>query len=226
MALFDQNGASMIESLDRLGTIDANYRTPAQQAIAFLKAIQRIRPLFATAEGSTLPVLDVTPQYRTNVSREIGGNQIIDWDLRIAGQVYPFPAGGKPIRWHYNDPVTLTLRYAKDSPYVPVAKTPDPDVQIGDRRITYSYKTGWSLFALLVQRAAAPVDFDNPLAPIPNTVKLTFANAPGASAVGASKPADTTVYVSITLQSPAAKEGAAKNGVTISPFPVSAPVMP
>lgn len=226
-ALYDRDGAILTDSLDRLATLDPAYRAPAGQAIVFLRKVGQIRPLFAVAEGTDIPVLDVTPAFRTNRDRESGGNQIIFWQLKIADYVYPYPATAKPVRWQYNDPVRLTLRYASDSPYVPAPKGPDSTLVLAGRELTYAYPGGWSLFRLLLSRAASSSDFDAARA-MPNTIRLSFPNGPAASALsGAKQPDDTRVFVSFTLQSPASKDAAAvRNGVALSELPVSAPVIP
>lgn len=228
--LMNQNGAGLAESLDRLGAMDSTIKPKAQAAVSFLKKISLVQPLFATADKDSLPALDVAVQFRSNQTRESGGDQIIDWDLKIGEQAAQYQAAPKPIRWHYGDRVTLTMRYAKDSPNVPVSSAPENDLQIGDRKVTYDYKKNWSLFALLLRHPALATDFENPLAPLPNTVRLDFGNAPGSPGTAGGKLADTIVFVTFNLQSPAAKDvppkpGAARNMVVISGFPVSAPAI-
>ena len=227
-ALYDRDGASLTDTLDRLAALNTSYQIPASQAIAFLKTVGQVRPFFAAPDGTDIPILDVTPLFRSNRDREVGGNQIIFWQLKIGDQVYPYPATAKAIRWQYDDPVRLTLRYASDSPYVPAPNSPDASLtRTGDRELTYVYPNGWSLYRLLLARAASASDFDTARA-VPNTIKLTFPNGPSASApAGAKQPDDTKVFVSFTLQSPASKDpAAAKNGVVLSAVPVSAPVVP
>lgn len=224
--LLDQSGPGLADSLTRLGNLDPSEKAPAQQAVIFLKALTRVRPLFATAGEKSLPVLDVGVQFRTNEDREIGGKRIIDWELHIGDQTYSYQTPPKTLRWHYGDTVALALRYAKDSLEIPVFRPGETDVAIGDRRVVYQIRKNWSLLRLLIQHAAAATDFDNPLAPTPNTVRLRFGNAaayPDAVAAG-KKPADTVVFASFTLQAPAAKEGAARSSIELSSFPVQAPV--
>jgi hypothetical protein len=128
------------------------------------------------------------------------------------------------------------LRYAKDSPRIPVARGTEHDAQIGDRKVTYDVKRNWSLLALLVSHAAQATDFENPLAPRANTIRLSFGNAPGSpgatlSGLTGSGLPETVVFVSFDLQAPAAKdvpakEGAGRSAVAVSAFPSHAPVIP
>ncbi len=226
--LLDQSGPGLADSLTRLGNLDPSEKAPAQQAVTFLKALAAVRPLFATADEKSLPALDAGVQFRTNEDRESGGRQIIDWELRIGEQTYSYQAPPKTLRWHYGDAVTLTLRYAKDSLEVPVALRGETDAAIGNRLVVYQIRKNWSLLALLIGHAAAATDFDNPLAPIPNTVRLHFGNAPAYpdALPAGKKPVDTLVFASFTLQAPASKEGAARTSITLSSFPVQAPVFP
>lgn len=226
--LLDQSGPGLADSLTRLGNLNPAENAPAQQAVTFLKALAHVRPLFATADEKSLPALDVGVQFRTNEDRETGGKRIIDWELSIGDQTYSYQMQPKTLRWHYGDPVTLALRYAKDSLEVPVSLPGETDAAIGDRRVVYQIRKDWSLLALLIEHAAAATDFDNPLAPTPNTVRLRFGNAaayPGALPAG-KKPVNTVVFASFTLQAPAAKEGAARSSIALSSFPVQAPVFP
>jgi type VI secretion system protein ImpL len=229
--LYTQNATGLADSLGRLGSLDPTLTAKAKDAVAFLGKVALVQPIFATADPASLPALDVTPQFRSNQSREAGGNQIIDWELKIGEQSARYQAPAAPVRWHYGDHVTLMLRYATDSPNVPVATAAANDMQIADRTVTFSFTQNWSLLALLIRHAAASTDFDNPLAPPPNTVRLTFGNAPGSPGTTGQKPSATLVFVTFNLQAPAAKdappkEGAPKNTIVLSGFPVSAPQLP
>ena len=100
---------------------------------------------------------------------------------------------------------------------------------------TATSRRNWSLLALIAGHAAAATDFENPLAPMANTIRLSFGNAPVSGAVaptglsGTGLP-DTVAFVSFDIQAPAAKEvpakeGAARNAVVVSAFPAHAPAI-
>jgi type VI secretion system protein ImpL len=226
--LYTQTNAGLVESLDRLGASDATIKPKIPDAIAFLQRIADAQPLFATADKNSQPALDVTTQFRSNQGpRETGGNQIIDWELRIGSQIIHYSLAPQTIRWHYGDPVVLSLRYAKDSPNIPLARQPQFGMQIADRTITFGFRQNWALFALLLSHPAGATDFDNPNAPVPNTVRLTFGNAPGSSTAGGSGPPDTVVFTSFIVQAPAAKDAPpAKNTLAIVALPANAPAIP
>jgi type VI secretion system protein ImpL len=218
--LYAQASPGLIESLERLGASDSTIKPKIHDAINFLQRNALAQPLFATADKNSLPALDVTTQFRSNLTRETGGNQIIDWELRIGSQTIHNTAAPQTIRWHYGDRVTLSLRYAKDSPNVPVAKEPQVGMRIEDRTVTFDFRQNWALLALLLSHPASATDFDNPLAPSPNTVRLSFANAPG-------PPPGTVVFTTFSLQAPAAKDAPpAKSTLAIVPLPSSAPSLP
>ena len=200
--------------------------------MAFLKRIEGARSLFASADKDTLPALDMTAQFRPAQppeSPERGGGQIIEWTLRVGTGSPVFHYRGSPqtssqtVRWHYGDPIALSLRYAKDSPNVQLAPVPAGDAKIdsGNRTVSYEYNQNWALFALLLGHAASKTDFE-PLAAVPNTIRLRFGNSPG--------PADTELFYTFFLQAPAAKDAQPKPGATaasiaIAPLPSSAPTL-
>jgi hypothetical protein len=225
--LYAQTSPGLTESLERLGAMDSTMKPKIQDAITFVGAAARAQPLFATADKNSLPALDVTTQFRSNLTREAGGNQIIDWELRIGSQTIHNTAAPQTIRWHYGDRVTLSLRYAKDSPNVPVAKEPQVGMRIEGRTVTFDFRQNWALFALLLSHPASRTDFDNPRASSPNTVRLSFANAPVSSAASGSAPPGTVVFTTFSLQAPAAKDAPpAKSTLEIVPLPSSAPSLP
>jgi hypothetical protein len=93
-------------------------------------------------------------------------------------------------------------------------------MRIEDRTVTFDFRQNWALLALLLSHPASATDFDNPLAPSPNTVRLSFANAPG-------PPPGTVVFTTFSLQAPAAKDAPpAKSTLAIVPLPSSAPSLP
>jgi type VI secretion system protein ImpL len=118
----------------------------------FLAMLRDSRPWFAsvlTTASSGEPIsLDIVPQFRVDRKDEIGGNQIISWTLQVGNTAVHGDAPPTKIRWRYGDPVSLTLRWAKDSPFVPAnipSSTSSPSPQISGDSVSWTFKDAWSL---------------------------------------------------------------------------------
>jgi len=118
----------------------------------FLAMLRDSRPWFAsvlTTASSGEPIsLDIVPQLRVDRENEIGGNQIISWTLQVGNTAFRGNDAPTKIRWHYGDPVSLTLRWAKDSPFVPAnipSSTSSPSPQINGDNVSWTFKDAWSL---------------------------------------------------------------------------------
>ena len=210
--LFDQDSPGVSDVLPQAAL------TPGD-AIAFLQVMAKARPLIGGAEADPSPILDLGVLFRANREREVNGNQIIDWQMQIGQQP---PIQYKPVeqklRWRLGDPVRIVLRYAKDSPYVPVA-TSDSGYTVQDQRtVTFNYSNLWSLFALLQShlppRGSAPdlAAFSFPNAPVPNQGTVTGASS-----------SDTLVFIRIDLSSVAAKPEAPGEKLSFFALPAVAP---
>jgi type VI secretion system protein ImpL len=76
--------------------------------------------------------------------------------------------------WSLGQPVTLTLRWAKDSPTRPVAEMPGNNFP-ETRTVVYEYHDPWALLRMLVEHAAPSSDFDRKVDPDPQTLAFTIA---------------------------------------------------
>lgn len=178
---------------------------------SFLQAIQQARPLVIGPGKLLTPTLSVDLRFRTDRSHEIYGNHIARWSVKIGHKSIsypPEPPMGTALTWQLGDPVSVSLRYAFDSPQVPSGANISSAARTNGNNVTYQYNDPWALYAMLRDHAAGSNDGANEYAfIIPNKNKLgTSANT---------KPPDTIVYLNVQLLPAGAKPGSA-----VLPFPV------
>jgi type VI secretion system protein ImpL len=201
-----------------LGDVLPGIVEKPSETTAFLNAIAAARPLVSGTVKDPNPALGVSVHFRTNRDREIFGNRIAQWTLRIGQQVLNFPPdpGDVPaLIWHLDDGAALSLRYANNSPEVPAAGNPSPAAQVQGATVGYQYADAWALFTLLRDHLPGPGDPRNQYA-------LTIPNTYAAGSVAAGKPPDTVVYLQIDLLPIGAKPGG--DTLPFPQFPSSAPV--
>jgi type VI secretion system protein ImpL len=129
-------------------------------------------------------MLDFNIQFRVNREEEIAANQIIDWNLEVGKQKFSYLSDAVNGRWVFGDPVRLTLRWAKDSPTVPVTTATPNAVKAKDRVAVFEYDDRWSLLTLLLRhglmlkRTGTPAECDQGYDPDPYTLKFTIRTDP------------------------------------------------
>jgi type VI secretion system protein ImpL len=187
-------------------------------ASAFLGAAAEVRSLVSGTGKDPAPALGVTVEFRTNLAHEVYGDHIAEWSFN-AGQKgvtsRANPAEAPPLVWQFGDPVTLTLRYAYDSPELPSTANPSSAAHIAGRTVTYTYSNAWSLFALLRDSPPGPADQ-------PNQYAIRIPNTSPSPAAGRKQPPTTVVYLEVNLLPPGAKAGSA--ALPVPAFPTAAPV--
>jgi len=189
----------------------------ADNLAAFLQTVATVRPLVSGAAKNPNPALGLSVVFRANRNREIFGNRIAQWTLGVGQQTLnypPDPGDIPPLIWQFGDPVTLTLRYANNSPEAPSSQNPSASVQVQGKAVSYQYQDAWSLFAFFKDHTPAPGLLpDRYTLTIPNT----FVTATGASPA----PPDTVVYIQVDVLPVGAKAGGTTLPVPV--FPYTAP---
>jgi type VI secretion system protein ImpL len=210
--LFDANNKSIVAHLDRL----LPSKGPDELRVAeFLKGMVPVRAVLASFlddPKAIAPIFDFEVEFRVNQRREVGGNQIIEWQLEVGDQKILSRDTMKRGRWVLGDPVILSLRWAKDGPNVPV----NGNVDGSTKTVAFREATRWSLLSMLQAYASAPADFDQLVDPAPTTLRFLI---PQRTASGDEAP-QTRVFVRLTLLSADKKEP-----VTLPVFPVRAPAL-
>ena len=142
----------------------------------FVNQLDSLRPMFGSllsGETEKAPAWDFVPAFRANRTRELYGNQIIDWTFSAGSDSFHNFDAPKTGHWSFGQPVALTLRWAKDSPTRPIAPAQaysDP----ATKAVVFEYKDPWSLLRMLVKHAAPSDDFDRKVDPDPQTLVFTI----------------------------------------------------
>ncbi len=156
--------APMVE-LDEISALFRTYERarPAMQALIqnqkgsattapvqrFVDQFDRTRSFMAplvTAEENVPTGYDVAVEFRANQAAEVQGNQVIDWTLVIGRQRLSLRDVPKPLRWELGQPITLTLRLAKDGQATPLADPRQPALSVDGKTVTLRFADAWSLF--------------------------------------------------------------------------------
>jgi type VI secretion system protein ImpL len=127
---------------------------------------------------------DFRVQFRVNREQEIGANQIIDWKFEVGKKKFAYLGDDLEGRWIFGDPVRLTLRWANDSPVLPVTGATPAPVKVKDRIAVFEYNDHWSLFSfllkhgLMLKRAGTLAECDRGYDAEPYTLKFTVRTDP------------------------------------------------
>jgi type VI secretion system protein ImpL len=188
------------------------------EVAAFLQNILAARPLVTASAKDLAPAMSLSVQFRTNRSRETFGNRIAQWNLQVNQQSLkspPGPGDGPLPVWHMGDPITLSLRYANNSPEVPAVSNPSPAASVQGMMVTYQYSDAWSLFSMLRDHPPGPSD---PRDQYAITIPNQFSATPNSSA----QPLKTVVYIQVDALPVGAKP--AGQTIPMPSFPYQAPL--
>ncbi|HEY0005637.1 MAG TPA: type VI secretion protein IcmF/TssM N-terminal domain-containing protein [Pyrinomonadaceae bacterium] len=176
--VFDKNKQSARDGLAKNPQLGAAQR----DALRFLDRMDRVREFFAAfLEKKVVPVFDFDFQFRVNQNKELGANQIIDWNLEVGKRKFGYLVQEKQSsRWMFGEPVRLTLRWANDSPSVPDAAAASNRLKVRERTAVIEYNNRWSLLLMMMRHAGAPTDFDQGVDIEPYTLKFLIRTRPDA----------------------------------------------
>lgn len=135
--------------------VESPYGDDLAAARNFVRDMSGVRRFFApfldAKTPQRVPVIGVEPHFRTLRDREVGGQEIIRWELTVGNDTVSDRDKGKKLSWTPGQKVTLAVRWASDAPHTPkpVAKRRGVDIEIADRTITYRYANQWALLSAL-----------------------------------------------------------------------------
>lgn len=179
--LFDAKEKAAREALIR----SADFGAAPRGAEEFLDQVVKVREFFAPfLEKKQGPMLDFSIQFRVNREEEIAANQVIDWKFEVGKKKFAYLSDDLNGRWVFGDPVRLTLRWANNSPTVPVTSATPVAVKAKDRIAVIEYTDRWSLFTFLLRhgamlrRAGTPAECDQGYDADPYTLKFTVRTDP------------------------------------------------
>lgn len=218
------------------------------QVQTFLSQIDAVRaflaPLLDGKPGAPPGAYALDVNFRTNRAFEVNGNQILTWTMQIGAQklqdpplVSATPATPSAPQWHWGDPVSIRLQWAKNSPLQPQAVAGGQPSLDPPSTAVFSASDPWALITLMRMQAIQQGQFNPAMQPQPNVLALTIpTQAPGAEgppAVGQSTQAgaakaNTQVFLRIGLSNaeppPGGKAAAPQETLILPIFPTSAPV--
>lgn len=218
--MLDSSGKVVRAGLDKGEFGDFN-----SQVLNFLKQLDSLRPAFESilsGQPEAVPMLDFVPAFRVNQTKEINGNQIMDWTLQVGEQTFHAHDPERPGRWSFGDPVKLTLRWAKDSPQQPTASRQPVDGKLNSRTVIFEYRDSWSLFSMLALHRAPNSQFPRLVDPDPQTLMFDIGDTKSADPASTdnSPNPETRVFVRLRLRAPGKQDG-----LRLKSFPTHAPEM-
>ncbi len=142
-----------------------------REVSTFLQALREVRPFFAPLLGDRgdLARYNVSIDYRINKSNEINGQQIAEWGFSTGDQKVEDGQGA----WQLGDRVKLSMRWAKDGPYVP-APTGQPRGATVDSNdsISFDFAGIWGLVRIIRMFRASQTDLRKSLDRQPHVLKF------------------------------------------------------
>ena len=214
LRLYDrQDGRSLLQQIQG--------RSCGDEASLFVSRLDGLYPVLSSVRELQTLALDLLPEFRVNRDREVGGNQIAQWQLDVGRQTFRDGEVAKAGRWVSGDPVRLALRFARDSPSRPVG-APGRARPAADRAALFDYQGAWALFGLLAAGRPAPADLAGLRDTSPNTLAFDIpverdAGQPPLGTTALLSPL-FRVYIRVRVFQPGKTDP-----LTIGEFPVRAP---
>ena len=146
-------------------------------------------------------------------------NQIIDWKLAVGKQTFSSSGQAAAGQWLLGEPVTVSLRWAKNAPYKPVFAGSYEGARVKGRIASWRYANNWSLLRLLSEHAADKTDLAGFKDKEPHTLKFEVEvdRVDGKDPTG--KKFKSTAFVRIELTT----ADKAKQPLQVPNFPTLAP---
>lgn len=220
--------APMVE-LDEIASLLRSYERarPAMQALlqnqkgtASAAPVQRFVDQFDRSRSFLAPLVptednapvgyDVAVEFRANQGAEIQGNQVIDWSLDIGRQRLSLRDAAKPLRWEPGQPITLTLRLAKDGQATPMADSRQPALSVDGKTVTLRFADAWSLFNLIGRQREAEARSDGRSQLLRVEFPLLIDSLPALASASSGKNPNTTASAVTVSPLPVASESRAK----------------
>ncbi|TAM54345.1 MAG: type VI secretion protein IcmF [Paraburkholderia sp.] len=113
-----------------------------------------LSPLYPAADGTTAGY-DVNVDFRADRTAEVAGNQLIDWTIRMGDHSLSMQDAPHSLHWEYGMPVTLLLRFAKNSPLVAKNDPAQRNFATDGQTLTWQFTDPWALLSFVsAQRVA------------------------------------------------------------------------
>ncbi|ACC75059.1 type VI secretion system protein [Paraburkholderia phymatum] len=135
-----------------------------------------LAPLYPSDDGAPNGY-ELSVEFRANRVGEIAANQVIDWTLTIGSQSLSMNEAPRTLHWDYGTPVSLALRFAKDSPLTAMSDPQQRALSTDGRTLTWQFTDPWALISFInrqrvtdasprADNAAQLLKFDFPLSTV------------------------------------------------------------
>lgn len=135
----------------------------SRDAVRFLDKAEDARlfllPLWSQTETSE-GAFDVRVDFRVNTGREIAGNEIAEWGLRLAEERLTMGGAKSSARWHIEDPVRVELRWADNSPDMP-RSAQAPGIVASGRQVVVEGRGVWALLRIIAEYQTSLKDVES-----------------------------------------------------------------
>ncbi len=184
------------------------YNIQPQAALDFLKQMEAVGIFFDAYlnKKQLAPTFDFNLRFRVKVS---GVNQVIDWAFDVGNKRFHYRDINPSGVWGYGEPLILSLRWANDSPTLPVSKfDPLSHMKLEGQTVKLTYGNKWSLLLFLLKHRTTGVDVE------PYTLKIEVPTQPNAklsNQIQLAQPPTlrspaAEVFLSISLMAPGKKD--------------------
>lgn len=147
--------------------------------VQFLRQINIVAPYLRAALNrdaeNHVSALLFDVDFRSDRSRETGGNKIIDWFVLINGQKVSLFGKKHSGSWDIGDKVQVALHWAVDSNTVPTKDSTQSNLSVKDHQATFSYSGRWGLLRLLRNHIT---DFSRHAGPSPLALEFSVPTIP------------------------------------------------
>lgn len=203
----------------------------------FLTEMDAVRsffaPFLADRKPGAVPSWNVAVDFRVDRGAERGtdperggrplADEIIGWELTLGDKTVARDDPDRTATWSPGQDAVLILRWADDSPSVPVGPLADPAAAVTGRTVGYGYRNLWSLLSLVAAHPAA-----NAPGP-PETLRLDVPTQQAAPAEAVEPraggpPAAVVATTFVRVAFSALDE--AETPVEVPRFPTAAPLLP
>jgi hypothetical protein len=158
-----------------------DYNISSREALIFLQQMEAVRVFFDSflSKKRISPVFDFNLRFRANEGKEIGANQIIDWVFDVGKRRIHYRDVNTAGVWGYGEPLSLSLRWANDSPTVPAFKfDPLSRMKLEGQTVTLTYGNNWSLLYFIIKHRGKSKDFKEGVDIEPHTLKIEVPTEP------------------------------------------------
>jgi len=132
----------------------------AARARGFVETMRQARSFLKPLLGldGMEPGVVLTPRFRALPDRDRGGEAVIEWRLAGRGIATGTMAPPRPVPWRLGDPLTFSVRWARNAPIQPVLLLPGgPRADAGT--VTVAARDPWALVTLARRLAPAAAEW-------------------------------------------------------------------